>query len=44
MTQASVPRDERIQMGVSDGLVRLSVGVENLQDLISDFEQAFARL
>lgn len=42
MTQASVPRPERLKMGVSDGLVRLSVGVENLDDLISDLEQALS--
>lgn len=42
MTQASVPHSERLKMGVSDGLVRLSVGVENLDDLISDLDHALA--
>ncbi|NOX62826.1 MAG: PLP-dependent transferase [Chloroflexi bacterium] len=44
MTHAAVPREARLKIGISDGLVRLSVGVENIDDLISDFEQALARL
>lgn len=42
MTHASVPREEREKMGVSDGLVRLSVGIENVEDLIADLDQALA--
>lgn len=42
MTHASVDRQTRLQTGITDGLVRLSVGVENVEDLIKDFEQAFA--
>lgn len=44
MTHASVPRDMRERMGVSDGLLRLSVGVEDADDLIADLERAFAAL
>ncbi|HEX7975374.1 MAG TPA: aminotransferase class I/II-fold pyridoxal phosphate-dependent enzyme, partial [Anaerolineales bacterium] len=40
MTHASVDRQTRLKTGVTDGLVRLSVGIENIQDLIADFEQA----
>ena len=40
MTHASIPREERIKNGLSDGLIRLSVGIEDVEDLISDLEQA----
>ncbi|MGH8398405.1 MAG: trans-sulfuration enzyme family protein [Gammaproteobacteria bacterium] len=40
MTHASVPRETRIALGVSDSLVRLSVGVEDVADLRADLEQA----
>lgn len=42
MTHASVPLERRARLGISDGLVRLSVGVEDVQDLVADIEQAFA--
>jgi cystathionine gamma-lyase len=42
MTHASVPLERRAKLGISDGLVRLSVGVEDVQDLVADIEQAFA--
>jgi methionine-gamma-lyase len=38
MTHVSVPDAERKKMGISDGLVRFSVGIENLEDIIADFE------
>ncbi len=41
MTHAEVPREERLARGFSDGLVRLSVGVEDPDDIIADLEQAF---
>ena len=41
MSHSNVPREVRIKAGLSDGLVRLSVGIENCEDLIADFEQAF---
>jgi cystathionine beta-lyase/cystathionine gamma-synthase len=44
MTHASVPREERLKMGLTDGLVRISVGVEDLADLVSDLEGAFKGL
>jgi cystathionine beta-lyase/cystathionine gamma-synthase len=40
MTHASVPREMRERMGLTDGLVRLSVGVEDVDDLIGDIDQA----
>ncbi len=40
MTHASIPKDVREANGISDGLVRLSVGIENVDDLIADLEQA----
>jgi cystathionine beta-lyase/cystathionine gamma-synthase len=39
MTHASVPQDRRIEMGITDGLVRLSVGVEDEADLLADLER-----
>ncbi len=40
MTHASIPREERIKNGLSDGLIRLSVGIEDIDDLISDINTA----
>ncbi len=40
MTHASVPKTMREEMGLSDGLIRLSVGIEDTEDLIADLEQA----
>jgi cystathionine gamma-lyase len=42
MTHASVPEDRRRRMGLTDGLVRLSCGVEDADDLLEDLEQALA--
>ena len=42
MTHASLPKDRREAIGITDGLVRLSVGLESLDDLIDDIEQALA--
>lgn len=39
MTHASVPKEKRDQIGISDGLVRLSCGVEDIEDLIADLER-----
>ncbi|MCK6607212.1 MAG: cystathionine gamma-synthase [Flavobacterium sp.] len=41
MTHASIPEDKRKEVGISDDLVRLSVGIEDIEDLLSDLEQAF---
>lgn len=40
MTHASIPRDERIKNGLVDSLIRLSVGIEDVEDLIEDLRQA----
>lgn len=40
MTHASVPKEMRDRMGISDGLVRLSVGIEDIDDLLEDLEDA----
>lgn len=40
MTHASIPREERIKNGLSDGLIRLSVGIEDAEDLMADLEKA----
>jgi len=42
MTHASIPVEERLKTGVTDGLVRLSVGIEDVDDLIADLEQALS--
>ncbi|WP_104639739.1 cystathionine gamma-synthase [Helicobacter bizzozeronii] len=44
MTHASIPKQQREAAGIRDGLVRLSVGIEDSQDLLEDLEQAFAKL
>jgi cystathionine beta-lyase/cystathionine gamma-synthase len=41
MTHASVPPEERVKLGITDGLVRLSCGVEDADDLLADLDQAF---
>ncbi|HSN70689.1 MAG TPA: cystathionine gamma-synthase [Steroidobacteraceae bacterium] len=43
MTHASVPADKRAALGISDALIRLSVGIEDTEDLIADLEQALER-
>ncbi|WP_215189973.1 bifunctional cystathionine gamma-lyase/homocysteine desulfhydrase [Exiguobacterium sp. s6] len=42
MTHASIPAERRLELGITDGLVRISVGLEDVQDLIEDLEQALA--
>lgn len=44
MTHAVLSREERLKAGVTDGLIRLSVGVENEKDLIEDLENALSRI
>lgn len=44
MTHASIPREERLKVGLTDSLIRLSVGVEDVEDLIEDLEQALVHL
>ena len=42
MTHGSIPREERLKVGLTDSLIRLSVGIEDVEDLIQDLEQALA--
>jgi cystathionine beta-lyase/cystathionine gamma-synthase len=44
MTHASIPREERIRNGLTDSLIRLSIGVEDIDDLIDDLDQAINSL
>jgi len=44
MTHASVPEDKRAELGVTEGLVRLSVGIEAIEDLVEDLDRAFSML
>jgi len=39
-THMSVPREQRLAFGITDGLIRMSVGIENVEDILSDLEQA----
>lgn len=41
MTHASIPKEERLKVGLTDSLIRLSVGVEDVDDLINDLKEAF---
>ena len=42
MTHASIPAERRAELGIVDGLVRISVGIEDVEDLLEDLEQALA--
>lgn len=42
MTHASIPRDVRQSIGITDGLIRLSVGIEDVEDIIADLDRALA--
>ncbi|HRG40925.1 MAG TPA: cystathionine gamma-synthase [Saprospiraceae bacterium] len=42
MTHGSIPREERLKVGLTDSLIRLSVGIEDVEDLIQDLEHALA--
>ncbi len=44
MTHASVPPEQRQRLGITDGLVRISVGIEDLEDLIADLDQALGNI
>ncbi len=44
MTHASIPREERLKVGLTDSLIRLSVGIEDVEDLIEDLEMALAKV
>jgi len=42
MTHASVPAQERLKLGILDNLIRVSVGIEDVEDILADFTKAFA--
>jgi len=44
MTHASVDADKRERLGISEGLVRISVGIEDTDDIIADIEQALDKI
>ena len=44
MTHASVPQDRREMLGITDGLIRISVGIEDVEDLQADLDQALSAL
>lgn len=44
MTHASIPRESRLKVGLTDSLIRLSVGIEDVDDLIEDLRQAIAKI
>ena len=44
MTHKSIPAEKRQAAGVADSLIRLSVGLEEVEDLVADLEQAFSKL
>src|SRR6188768_4244011 len=44
MTHASIPKEERLKGGLVDSLIRLSIGVEDVEDLLQDLEQALAKV
>jgi cystathionine gamma-lyase len=41
MTHASVPKERRLKLGISDNLIRVSVGIEDVEDLVQDLERGF---
>jgi cystathionine beta-lyase/cystathionine gamma-synthase len=43
MTHASVPAEQRLRLGISDGLVRISVGIEDVEDILADLDAALQR-
>lgn len=43
MTHASIPKEERLKAGLKDTLIRLSVGIEDIEDLIQDLKQAIEK-
>ena len=44
MTHATVPQDEKLKAGITDDLIRYSVGIENINDIITDLEQALEKV
>lgn len=44
MTHGKVSKEERQKMGIEDGMIRVSIGIENVEDIVADFEQALERI
>jgi len=44
MTHAAIPKEEREKAGITDNIIRLSVGIENVEDLIADLDKAFEKV
>ncbi len=44
MTHSVIPREDRLKGGITDGLVRISAGIEDVEDIIADLEQALAKI
>ena len=44
MTHASIPKKVRSKIGITDGLLRLSIGIENVNDLIDDLKNAISKI
>lgn len=44
MTHSMIPREQRLKSGITDGLMRFSVGIEDVEDIIADIEQAFQKI
>ena len=44
MTHASMPPEVRQQVGITDGMVRISVGIEDVEDIIADLDQALSHV
>jgi cystathionine gamma-lyase/cystathionine beta-lyase/cystathionine gamma-lyase/homocysteine desulfhydrase len=44
MTHAAIGAEKRAELGITDGLVRISVGIEDIEDILADLQQAVAKL
>jgi cystathionine gamma-lyase len=44
MTHASIPRQRRLEQGIKDNLIRMSVGIEDVEDLVEDLQKGFKGL
>lgn len=44
MTNSQVPREERIESGITDGLIRISIGIEDVEDIIDDLDHALSKI
>jgi len=44
MTHASIPKEDRLKIGLTDSLIRLSVGIEDIEDLIADLSKAIDKI